>query len=77
MPIEASYDRLAAEFEKVLRWFNKGMPKLDELLVEEPRPTSCADDFTGLNRRPSQCARHHDRETENTVAYLAATARRG
>jgi len=49
MPIEPSYDRLsAAEFEKVLAWVDKGMPKLDDLLVEEPRPTSCTDDFAAL-----------------------------
>ena len=49
MPIEATYDRLSpAEFEKVISWFDKGMPKLDELLVEEPRPTTCTDDFVGL-----------------------------
>jgi hypothetical protein len=49
MPIEATYDRLSpAEFEKVISWFDKGMPKLDELVVEEPRPTTCVDDFAGL-----------------------------
>ena len=49
MPIEATYDRLSpSEFERVISWFDKGMPKLDELLVEEPRPTTCTDDFAGL-----------------------------
>lgn len=49
MPIETSYDRLsAAEFEKVIGWVEKGMPKLEELLIEEPRPTTCTDDFAGL-----------------------------
>ena len=48
MPIEPTYDRLSpAEFEKVISWFDKGMPKLDELLIEEPRPTTCTDDFAG------------------------------
>ena len=49
MPIEASYDRLsAAEYERVLAWVDQGMPKLDDLLVEEPRPTTCTDDFDQL-----------------------------
>jgi hypothetical protein len=49
MPIDVTYDRLsAAQFETVLSWFAKGMPKLDELLIEEPRPTTCTDDFAGL-----------------------------
>jgi hypothetical protein len=49
MPIETSYDRLSAgEFEKIVSWVDKGMPKLDQLLVEEPRPTTCVDDFAGL-----------------------------
>jgi hypothetical protein len=49
MPIEVSYDRLSAsEFERILTWVDKGMPKLEELLIEEPRPTTCTDDFTGL-----------------------------
>ena len=49
MPIETSYDRLSAsEFERIISWVDKGMPKLDELLIEEPRPTTCVDDFVGL-----------------------------
>jgi len=49
MPVEASYDRLSpAEFEKVLAWVEKGLPKLDDLLVEEARPTTCTDDFAQL-----------------------------
>jgi hypothetical protein len=49
MPIEASYERLSpAEFERILSWVDKGSPKLDELLVEEPRPTTCTDDFVAL-----------------------------
>ncbi|MBX3193135.1 MAG: hypothetical protein KF819_39490, partial [Labilithrix sp.] len=49
MPVEASYDRLsAAEAERLMSWVEKGMPKLEDLLIEEPRPTSCTDDFAGL-----------------------------
>src|SRR6185295_3654738 len=49
MPIETSYDRLsAAEFERILSWVDAGLPKLDQLLVEEARPTNCVDDFAGL-----------------------------
>jgi hypothetical protein len=49
MPVEASYDRLTpTEFERILTWVEKGLPKLDELLVEEPRPTTCTDDFAAL-----------------------------
>jgi hypothetical protein len=59
MPIETSYDRLsAAEFEKIIGWVDKGMPKLEELLIEEPRPTTCSDDFAGL--------KDHVREVKST-----------
>ena len=34
MPIEPSYDRLSAgEYEAIATWLDKGMPKLDELLI--------------------------------------------
>jgi len=49
MPIEADYDRLSAgDYEPIVAWVEKGMPKLDALVVEEPRPTTCTDDFTAL-----------------------------
>jgi len=59
MPVEATYDRLSAgEFEKVLAWVEAApscnsatdckLPKLDDLLQEEARPTTCTDDFTAL-----------------------------
>ncbi len=49
MPVSTEYPRLtASEYEVVLTWFKKGLPKLDELIPEEGRPTSCTDDFTGL-----------------------------
>ena len=62
MPIETSYDRLSAgEFEKIVSWVDKGMPKLEELLIEEPRPTTCVDDFTGL--------KEHVRAVKSTSWY--------
>ena len=62
MPIEASYDRLTpAEFEKILAWVEKGSPKLDELLIEEPRPTTCTDDFVAL--------KEHVREVKSASWY--------
>ena len=62
MPIEVSYDRLTpAEFERILTWVDKGMPKLEELLIEEPRPTTCADDFAGL--------KEHVRAVKSTSWY--------
>ncbi|MCA9591124.1 MAG: hypothetical protein KC657_37760 [Myxococcales bacterium] len=49
MPIETNYDRLTpSEFETVMRWIDSGLPKLEELLPEDPRPTTCTDDFAGL-----------------------------
>jgi hypothetical protein len=49
MPIEPEYDRLSAgEYETIASWLDKGMPKLNELLPEEARPTTCTDDFTEL-----------------------------
>ena len=49
MPIEPEYDRLAAgEYETIAAWVDKGMPKLTDFLREEPRPTTCEDDFEGL-----------------------------
>jgi hypothetical protein len=49
MPVEPEYDRLApGEYETIMQWVDKGMPKLAEMIPEEPRPTSCTDDFTQL-----------------------------
>ncbi|MBX3186117.1 MAG: hypothetical protein KF819_03840 [Labilithrix sp.] len=49
MPIEAEYDRLSAgDYNTIATWIEKGMPKLEQLLPEEPRPTTCADDFDQL-----------------------------
>lgn len=42
MPISPEHDRLAkSEFKTVKEWVDKGMPKLDELMPEAVRPTSC------------------------------------
>ena len=55
MPIEAEYDRLtASEFDTISSWMEKGLPKMGDLLREEPRPTSCTDDFAGLRAHASE-----------------------
>lgn len=55
MPIEAEYDRLTAqEYDTIASWIDKGMPKLVEKLPEEPRPTTCTDDFAGLRAHASE-----------------------
>ena len=42
MPIDPDHDRLGkSEFKTVQQWADKSMPKLDELLFEQPRPTEC------------------------------------
>jgi hypothetical protein len=49
MPVSADYPRLTPQqYELILTWFEKGLPKLDELLPDTGRPTSCTDDFTKL-----------------------------
>jgi hypothetical protein len=54
MPIEPEYDRLSAsEYNTIATWLDKGMPKLNELLPEDARPTSCTDDFTQLKAHAS------------------------
>ncbi|MBX3188758.1 MAG: hypothetical protein KF819_17200 [Labilithrix sp.] len=48
MPISPEHDRLAkSEFSIVKKWIDKDMPKLDELLPEAVRPTSCEPLFGG------------------------------
>lgn len=55
MPIEPEYDRLSAsEYNAIATWLDKGMPKLKDLLKEEPRPTTCTDDFTQLKAHASE-----------------------
>ena len=55
MPIEAEYDRLSAsEYNTIATWLDKGMPALKDLLKEEPRPTTCADDFAQLKAHASE-----------------------
>ena len=42
MPISPEHDRLGkSEFRTIQQWVDKGMPQLDEILVELPRPTTC------------------------------------
>jgi len=54
MPIEPEYDRLsAAEYNTIATWLDKGMPKLNEILPEDARPTVCTDDFTQLKAHAS------------------------
>lgn len=54
MPVLPEYSRLSAsEYETILTWFKKGMPKLDALVHEE-RPKTCADDFAALRAHASE-----------------------
>ena len=54
MPIEPEYDRLSAgDYNAIATWLDKGMPKLNDLLREDARPTTCSDDFTGLKAHAS------------------------
>lgn len=42
MPIDPDHERLGrGEFKIVKQWVDASMPKLDELLFEQPRPTAC------------------------------------
>ncbi len=53
MPVLPEYARLSAsEYELVLTWFKKGMPKLDDIMHED-RPTACVDDFAPLKAHAS------------------------
>jgi hypothetical protein len=54
MPVLPQFPRLTpTEFETVLTWFKKGMPKLDEI-VQESRPRTCEDNFGPLKARTSE-----------------------
>jgi hypothetical protein len=51
MPVLPDLPKLTpAQYETILTWFQKGLPKMDEILVEQ-RPTTCTDDFTRLRER--------------------------
>ncbi len=51
MPVLTDYPRLtASEYETVLTWFQKGLPRVDEIIREE-RPTVCVDKFDDLRAR--------------------------
>lgn len=57
MPIDVTYPRLSPQqFETIIAWVDKGMPELDTLLQEAPRPTSCTDDFSQLAGYPASVA---------------------
>ena len=54
MPVLLDYPRLTAtQYEIILTWFKKGMPKLKDFIAEEDRPTTCVDDFANLRARTS------------------------
>jgi len=54
MPIEPEYDRLAAgEYEVIAAWADRNLPKLKDILREQPRPTTCTDDFSELKGHAS------------------------
>lgn len=54
MPVLPQFPRLTAtEYETVLTWFKKGMPKLDDIIQEE-RPARCEDNFAPLAARASE-----------------------
>ena len=55
MPIEAEYDRLTAgEYDTIAQWMEKGLPTIGDVLHEEPRPTTCTDDFSALRAHASE-----------------------
>lgn len=55
MPIESPYPRLTpTEYEVVLTWMNKGMPKLEDYISNNGQPTTCTDNFTGLKAHASK-----------------------
>ncbi len=57
MPIDVTYPRLSPQqFEIVSTWVEKGMPEIDTLLLEAPRPTTCTDDFSQLKAYPASVA---------------------
>jgi hypothetical protein len=47
MPISPEHDRLSrSEFKTIKTWIDRGMPKLQDLMPEAQRPTSCEDNFS-------------------------------
>lgn len=54
MPVLADFPRLTpTKYEVILKWFNDGMPKMEEIIVEAERPSSCTDSFEGLKAHAS------------------------
>lgn len=54
MPIESPYPRMTpTEYETVLTWVSKGLPKMDQYISSGGQPTSCSDDFAGLKAHAS------------------------
>jgi hypothetical protein len=55
MPVEPRFDRFSpGQYEAVLAWMQKGMPKLKESIPDEGRPTKCVEDLSGLKSEPSR-----------------------
>ncbi|MFO0667411.1 MAG: hypothetical protein U0174_25900 [Polyangiaceae bacterium] len=54
MPIESPYPRLTpGEYETLLTWVKKGLPKMDQYISSGGQPTSCTDDFGPLKAHAS------------------------
>ena len=78
MPVKPQLDRLtASEYETILHWVERKLPKLDELLPDVGRPTSCTDDFTELAKhaRKMRTAGWSAINRNNRVPMFACTTR--
>jgi hypothetical protein len=54
MPVLPQFPRLTpTEYETVLTWFKKGMPKMADI-IQEQRPATCTDNFAPLKARTSE-----------------------
>ena len=54
MPVLEQFPRLTAtQYETILTWFKRGMPKLNEIIPED-RPTECVENYGPLKDRASQ-----------------------
>ena len=53
MPVKAPWPRLTpTQYETILKWFADGMPKLNEVILENP-PSTCTESFEGLKAHAS------------------------
>ncbi|WP_394842057.1 hypothetical protein LZC95_33890 [Pendulispora brunnea] len=78
MPVKPQFDRLTpSEYETVLTWVGKKLPKLDELLPDTGRPTSCTDDFEKLatHARKMRTAGWAAVNRDNRVPMFACSTR--